>query len=106
MIITGKIYDIFDTEIINEKFQKRTFILATGHGTLERQLIPFTLTRHRVNMIEGFRHGEYVEVNFRIRGREWNPPGDEETKYFITLEARGVSSLEKTQSIFAKPVTH
>lgn len=76
----------------------------TGQGSLNHEKIPFTLLAHRINLIDEFRIGQYVEVNFMLRGREWDTETDQGSKYFLTAEARQIQSIENPYNKMAQPI--
>ena len=93
---TGKLYVINETQQVSARFQKREFVLEIAENPRYPQLVQFQLTGDRVGALDEFNVGDEVEVEFSLRGREWNSPrGD--VKYFIsldvwTLQAAGAST--------------
>ena len=82
---TGKLYVIDETQQVSARFQKREFVLEIAENPRYPQLVQFQLTGDRVGAIDEFNVGDEVEVEFSLRGREWNSPrGD--VKYFISLD--------------------
>ena len=82
---TGKLYVIDETQQVSARFQKREFVLEIAENPRYPQLVQFQRTGDRVGAIDEFNVGDEVEVEFSLRGREWNSPrGD--TKYFISLD--------------------
>jgi len=83
--MTGVVEKVFDTEQVNDKFRKRTFVLNDMQEKYP-QVISFQCVQDKVDLIDQIGEGQEVEVCFNLRGREWtSPQGD--TKYFNTLEA-------------------
>lgn len=76
---TGKIKEIFDTQIFPSGFSKREFVVTTD----ERfpQDIKFNCLKEKADMLNNFKAGDTVQVNFDIRGREYND------RYFVDLNA-------------------
>lgn len=84
MQVAGKLVVINATQVVSEKFLKRTFVVETQDQY--PQQIEFQLTQDKCDYLDAYKVGEQVNVSINIRGRAWtNPAG--ETKYFNTLEA-------------------
>ena len=83
MQVAGKLVVINATQVVSEKFLKRTFVVETQDQY--PQQIEFQLTQDKCDYLDAYKVGEQVNVSINIRGRAWtNPAG--ETKYFNTLE--------------------
>lgn len=81
----GTIKAIMEEQKITEKFKKREFVL-TDNAPSYPQTIIFELTNDRCALLDNFKEGEEVKIDFQLKGREWkNPQG--EVKYFNTLQA-------------------
>jgi ribosomal protein L4 len=93
--ISGKIGRISETQVISEKFQKREFVILTNDQY--PQSVQLELTQERVNLLENYNVGSEVEAMFNINGREWKNPQTGEIKYFNTLQAFAIHSVNKTQ---------
>lgn len=78
--ITGTIHKIFDRESVSEKFTKRNFVVNMPDGNYP-QMINFQLSQDRCDLIDNWKVGDDVKVNFNLRGREW------QEKFFTTIEA-------------------
>ncbi|MBK9283903.1 MAG: DUF3127 domain-containing protein [Sphingobacteriaceae bacterium] len=85
MEVTGTLKAKFETTKINDRFQKREFILTTEANTPYPQHVSFQVTQDKCTMLDQFNIGEELRVQFNLRGREWNGP--QGIKYFNTLEA-------------------
>lgn len=84
MQVAGKLIVVNPTQVVSEKFSKRTFVIETSDQY--PQQIEFQLTQDKCDYLDAYKVGEQVNVSINIRGRAWtNPQG--ETKYFNTLEA-------------------
>ena len=84
MQVAGKLVVINATQVVSEKFSKRTFVVETADQY--PQQIEFQLTQDKCEYLDAYKVGEQVNVSLNIRGRAWtNPQG--EVKYFNTLEA-------------------
>lgn len=91
----GKLYRIFDSEQVTERFTKREFVLEIEgpeiRGQQRNELVAFQLTGRRVDLIDGFREGQAVDVEFVIKGREWTSKSGD-VRYFNSLEVFKVES--------------
>lgn len=84
MQVAGKLVVINPTQVVSEKFSKRTFVVETQDQY--PQSIEFQLTQDKCDYLDHYKVGEQVNVSLNIRGRKWDSPSGE-TKYFNTLEA-------------------
>jgi len=77
----GTIKHIGDTQTFGDKgFTKRDFVLIESDAKYP-QTVKFELIKDNINLIEGYKIGEEVEVKFNIKGREYN------NNYYVSLEA-------------------
>ncbi|MEO1482543.1 MAG: DUF3127 domain-containing protein [Myxococcota bacterium] len=85
----GTLYRIFDSEQVTERFTKREFVLEIEgpeiRGQQRNELVAFQLTGRRVDLIDGFKEGQPVAVEFVIKGREWTSKSGD-VRYFNSLE--------------------
>jgi Domain of unknown function (DUF3127) len=93
MEVIGLLKVKFDTQRVSDRFQKREFILTTETNTPYPQHVSFQVTQDKCAMLDTYREGDELRVQFNLRGREWNGP--QGVKYFNTLEAW---RIEKVQS--------
>lgn len=94
MEVSGKLMVINATQVISEKFSKRTFVVETSDQY--PQQIELQLTQDKCDYLDQYSLGEQVNVSINIRGRAWtNPAG--EVKYFNTLEAWKIQRLDGIQ---------
>jgi hypothetical protein len=89
--INGTLKVANQTQVINEKFSKREFVIETTDQY--PQLVMFQLTQDKCNLLDPFKVGNQLEVSFNLRGREWTSPAGE-VKYFNTLEAWRLERLD------------
>jgi hypothetical protein len=92
MEVVGTLKVKFDTQKVSDRFQKREFVLTTEANTPYPQHVSFQVTQDKCTMLDQFREGDELRIQFNLRGREWNGP--QGIKYFNTLEAW---RLEKVQ---------
>jgi hypothetical protein len=89
--VTGKIYQINETQQITEKFSKREFVLELSNNPAYVEKVLFTLTRDKIDSINEYKVGDTINVKYNLKGREWtSPKGD--VKFFNTLEVWNISS--------------
>ena len=86
MQLTGSIKLINDTEVISDKFQKRSFVIVTDEEKYPQEIMIET-TQDNVSLLDKFAEGETVTASINIRGRAWESPKDGTTKYFNTIQA-------------------
>ncbi|MBX2835556.1 MAG: DUF3127 domain-containing protein [Gammaproteobacteria bacterium] len=84
---TGKLHKIFDTEQKTASFQAREFVIETTEGQYP-QMVKFQLTQDKCAIVDDYNEGEMIEVDFDLRGREWND------KYFTNLNAWRISRTD------------
>jgi uncharacterized OB-fold protein len=82
---TGKLHSVFETKQITERFTKREFVVELADNPKYPQLVLFQLTGDRCDQLDDYKVGDEVEVEFRLRGREWTSPRGE-IKYFNSLD--------------------
>lgn len=93
---TGKMYKIFETKQITERFTKREFVMEVEDGKYPQHVL-FQMTGDRCGNLDSFNEGDEVKVEFNLRGREWTSPKGE-VKYFNSLD---VWKLQPTRAAAA-----
>jgi len=99
--MTGKLYEKFDSQQLNENFKKRDFVIelvTNVNGNQITDLIKFQLTQDRCNYLENFELFDIVRVNFNIKGRRLERDGN--ANYIIYLDAW---RIEKIDDLDVKP---
>lgn len=87
---SGTIVVLNETEVISDKFSKRSFVI--NDNTDYPQEVQFEFHKDKCDHLNSFRVGDDVQVSFNLNGRSWtNPKG--ETKYFNTLQAWKIEYL-------------
>jgi hypothetical protein len=81
---TGKIAKIFDAEQKSASFQAREFVIEVSDGQYP-QMVKFQLVQDKTGLVDDYAEGDDVDVEFDLRGREWNG------KYFTNLQAWRIS---------------
>lgn len=75
---SGKIKMIGDVQAFASGFTKREFVVTTAHDKFPQD-IKFEVVKDKCAMLDSFKPGDEVQVNFDIRGNEYNG------KYFVNL---------------------
>ena len=94
----GTIKLVFDTVQVSDRFKKREFVI-TETGSPYPQEVIFQLSQEKVDLINDYKIGEEVEVNFNLRGRAWTNPKDGVTRYFNSLEAWKIARVGAGQPV-------
>ena len=81
---TGRIIEVFDEQVISEKFRKREFVLEVQDGQYPEQ-IKFQTVNDKNSLVDPFPVGSEVKVAFNLRGRGY--PKEGKMLYFTNLEA-------------------
>jgi len=76
----GKVVKIFDAEQKSASFQAREFVIEVADGQYP-QMVKFQLVQDKCSLVDDYSEGDEIEVEFDLRGREWNG------KYFTNLQA-------------------
>jgi len=76
----GKVVKIFDAEQKSASFQTREFVIEVADGQYP-QMVKFQLVQDKCALVDDYSEGDNLEVEFDLRGREWNG------KYFTNLQA-------------------
>ena len=92
LVLNGKITEINATQVVSDKFSKRTFVLETGGDFSDTFQMEFQ--KDKCNLLDKFKVGDQVEVSYNLRGRSWTK-GDK-TSYFVTLAAWRISQGEES----------
>lgn len=86
MNVTGKLVEIFETVKIKESFQKREFVLEYASNPKYAELVKFEVVQDKCTILDNFKVGQEVSVEFDLRGRKWTDQKGV-VKYFNTLQA-------------------
>ena len=101
METVGKLHTIFDTKQVSERFSKREFVVELTDNPKYPQTVLFQLTGDRCAMLDDFKVGDAVMVEFSLRGREWRSPSGE-TKYFNSLDVWKVEPARGQANVSAR----
>jgi hypothetical protein len=93
--ITGRLAEIFETQQISDRFQKREFILeikeSSANGFEFVDFIKFQVTQDKCALLDQVQPDDMVKVSFNLRGRKWEKEG--RVSYFTNLDAWRVEKL-------------
>lgn len=98
---TGKLYAIFDTKQVSERFTKREFVVEVADNPKYPQHVMFQLTGDRCSQLDGLDEGDEVRVEFSLRGRKWDGPNG--TKFFTTLDVWRVEAKRQPKATNGTP---
>ena len=102
MNIQGKIVEIFDSAQVSDKFRKREFVVEYAENPQYPEFVKLELVQDKCELIDSFREGDEVSVEFNLRGRAWtNREGGK--SYFNTLQAWRIQPLSQAQSAAPAP---
>jgi hypothetical protein len=83
MEVSGKIKLVNATQVVSDKFSKRTLVVVTSDTYPQEIEIQFT--QDKCSLLDGLPVGAEVTIGVNLRGRMWtNPQGED--KYFNTIE--------------------
>lgn len=85
---TGVIKLINPTQTFDSGFQKREFVVTTKEQY--PQDLKFELLKDKCNVLDGYKVGQGVAVDFNIRGSEY------QGKYFVSLQAWKIAASGQT----------
>ena len=94
---TGKVYAVFETKQISDRFQKREFVVELADNPKYPQLVLFQATGDRCSQLDNIADGDDVRIEFSLRGREWRSPAGE-VRYFNTLDVWKVERVGQPRS--------
>lgn len=82
---TGKIKMISDTQNFPSGFSKREFVVTTADSKYPQDL-KFEVVKDKCAVLDNYKEGQDVVVNFDIRGNEYNG------KYYVNLSCWKLSA--------------
>ena len=96
--ISGRIFEIYPTQQVTDKFKKREFILevkeTSNSGFEFIEYIKFQAVQDRCSLLDGLNVNDQVKVSFNLRGRKWEKDG--QTSYFTNLDAWKIENEQST----------
>ncbi|MDR2414540.1 MAG: DUF3127 domain-containing protein [Odoribacteraceae bacterium] len=95
--ITGKLIYKEDIQQINDRFQKREFVIEVENerNSQWNNFIKIQLIQDRCELIENIQLQENIKVYFDLRGRKWENQG--QTAYFTNLEGWRIERMQPQQ---------
>ena len=84
---SGKIKLINDVQTFPSGFSKREFVVTTGDSKYPQDL-KFEVVKDKCSILDSYKEGQEVSVNFDIRGNEYNG------KYYVNLSCWKLSGKE------------
>jgi len=92
MNLTGRILVISDTKPINETLQKREFVIEFDEKKDGRypQPIKFEAIQEKCDLLDFYKVGDDVSVDYNLKGRSWTNPKNEDI-YFNSMQMWRIS---------------
>lgn len=84
MNLKGKIHEIGNIIEVTEKFKKRSVIIEYAENPSYPEFIALEVQQDKVNILNDYKVGQEVDIEFNLRGREWTNKDGIKT-YFNTL---------------------
>jgi hypothetical protein len=101
MEVSGKVKLVNATQVVSDKFSKRTLVVVTSDQYPQEIEIQFT--QDKCSLLDGIRPGQDVTIGVNLRGRMWtNPQGEE--KYFNTIEGWKIDALGQAPLTQTPPI--
>jgi single-strand DNA-binding protein len=89
--ITGTIIRIDETMTVGSKgFQKREFVIETDEPKYPQKLKISLLGQDYCNLIDKYRTGQKVALEYTLKGSEWNG------KYFVEVSCWKIDPIDRT----------
>lgn len=110
MEIKGSIKVLKATREISEKFKLRELVITTEDTY--PQDVPIQFTNIGCELLDKFKVGDNVDIEFNIKGKEWADPKSGEVKYFATIQGYKIfksndsvkpQATQPTQSVAIPP---
>jgi len=94
MRIKGILDAVNNTVDVTPNFTRRNFIVSYWDNPEQVEYLSFELVQERCKLIDSFKKGDKIIVDFHLKGRKWvNSSGDD--KYFNSLQAWNVEMEEE-----------
>lgn len=93
--ITGKLISVGNTQQVSDKFKKREFVLELAeeiNGNIYTNYAKMQLVQNKCEIIDNFRVGDQVKVNFNIKGNKWERDGN--VNYITNLDAWRIENAQ------------
>ena len=94
--LRGKVTEIWDTNVVSEKFKKREFVVEVNNRS-ERgtyiEYIKMQLVMNNCDLLDGIQKGDIIAVQWTLMGRRWKK--DDKNVYFTNVEARDITVVSR-----------
>jgi len=100
MDITGTIIEIFEEQVVSDKFKKREFVLKVVDNGYEQE-IKFQTTQDKTTILNFVKKNDEVKVLFNLGGRRWTKDG--KTNWFNSVTAWKIEKVGSDQVVTSTP---
>ncbi|MDL2283077.1 DUF3127 domain-containing protein [Odoribacter sp. OttesenSCG-928-G04] len=102
--IIGKLIHKENTQQINERFQKREFVIEVENEKNPQwnDFIKVQLVQDRCDLLENIDINEQIKVYFNLKGRKWENNG--QTSYFTNLEGWRIEKVSAQNTVSVPPM--
>jgi len=101
MDITGTIIEIFEEQVVSDKFKKREFVLKVVDNGYEQE-IKFQTTQDKTTILNFVKLNDEVKVLFNLGGRSWtNKQGKKD--WFNSVTAWRIEKVGSDQVVTSTP---
>lgn len=97
--ITGKLVEKYDTQVVNDRFRKREFVIEVTeevNGSAFTNYAKMQLVQNKTDIIDRFQLGDSLRVNFSIKGNRYERDG--KVSYFSNLDAWRIEKADAAQN--------
>ena len=102
--VTGKLMAVQPTQHVSDRFKKREFVLELTeeiNGNAYTNYAKMQLVQNKCEIIDNFREGDMVKVQFNIKGNKWEKDG--RVNYITNLDAWRIENAQAGGSAPAAP---
>lgn len=89
--VQGKLFEIFDTQQISERFAKREMVVEVEDGKYP-QHIKIQFTNDKCDLLDSYSVGDEVKVSFNLQGKPFTNKQGEQV-YFTNLSAWKIEKI-------------
>jgi len=100
MDITGTIIEIFEEQIVSDKFKKREFVLKVVDNGYQQE-IKFQTTQDKTTILNFVKKDDEVKVLFNLGGRRWTKDG--KTNWFNSVTAWRIEKVGSDAVVTSTP---
>lgn len=95
MEVKGVIKEMFGVKQITQTFSKSEIVVTTSEQYPQEIIIQFT--NDRIQLLNGYRPGEFVDVKINLKGRGYPDKNTGQMRYFNTVEGWAISRPQQQQ---------